>query len=137
MRTSALRYYEDRGLVRPAGRTSGHRRYGPPDLRRLAFIKIAKDLGVPLDTAAAVLDEQSDQWRTVVADQIAELDDLIARAQTAKAFLTHAKLCPADHPVRDCPVLVGVLDRVLDGATLQQIASEHLNGDDRSDSPAR
>lgn len=133
MRTSALRYYEARGLLEPADRPAGQRRYSPADLRRLAFIKIAKELGVPLETAAAVLDESSEQWRTVVAGQITELDELIARAQTAKAFLTHARLCPAQHPVRDCPVLTGVLDQLLDGASLEQIASDHLNGDDRSD----
>ena len=37
--TSALRYYEERGLVTPA-RRAGRRVYGPGDLRRLAFIQV-------------------------------------------------------------------------------------------------
>lgn len=47
MRTSALRYYEQRGLVRPAGRARGQRVYGRPELRRLAFVQIAQRLGIP------------------------------------------------------------------------------------------
>lgn len=130
LRASALRYYEGRGLVRPATRRGGQRRYGPEGLRRLAFIKIAKELGLPLDTAAAVLDEPTEQWRAVIGEQIAELDELIARAQSAKAFLGHAQMCPAEHPVRDCPYLIQALDRVADGTSFEQIASEHIGPDD-------
>lgn len=129
LRTSALRYYEERGLVRPAVRTGGQRRYGPQELRRLAFIRVARELGVRLDTAAAVLDEEGGTWRAAVREQISELEGLITRAENAKAFLAHALMCPEEHPVRDCPVLTGVLDRLLDGASLEQVASEHMNRD--------
>jgi DNA-binding transcriptional MerR regulator len=112
--------------VRPAVRAGGQRRYGPQELRRLAFIKIAKELNLPLNAAAAVLDESSERWRAVIAEQVAELDRLVVRAQSAKAFLVHAQRCPEDHPVRDCPVLIGVLDRLLDGASLEHIAGEHI-----------
>lgn len=125
---SALRYYDARGLVRPAARAGGQRRYGLEALRRLAFIKIAKELGLPL-TAAAVLDEPTEQWRAVIREQIADLDELIARAQSAKAFLAHAQMCPAEHPVRDCPYLIQTLDRLADGASFKQIASEHIGPD--------
>ena len=36
---SALRYYEERGLVKPACRVNGRRMYGRAELRRLAFEK--------------------------------------------------------------------------------------------------
>jgi hypothetical protein len=77
-----------------------------------------------------VLDEEGETWRAAIREQISQLEDLIIRAQTAKAFLAHALMCPEDHPVRDCPVLVGVLDRLLDGMSLEQIVSEHMNQDD-------
>ncbi|MGH3694213.1 MAG: MerR family transcriptional regulator [Pseudonocardiaceae bacterium] len=35
---SALRYYDERGLVTPAARRAGRRVYGLEELRRLAFI---------------------------------------------------------------------------------------------------
>ncbi|MGH3836793.1 MAG: MerR family transcriptional regulator [Pseudonocardiaceae bacterium] len=56
LNASALRYYDERGLVSPPARQAGRRMYGPEELRRLAFLKIAHDLGLPLDTAAAILD---------------------------------------------------------------------------------
>lgn len=127
MRTSALRYYEERNLVRPAARVNGKRVYGLQELRRLAFIQIAQRLGIGLDTAAAVLDEASDQWRTTVGEQIAELDELIARAQDAKSFLSHALMCPAEHPTRECPHMMETLDRLLEGVSFEQLAREHLD----------
>jgi MerR family redox-sensitive transcriptional activator SoxR len=46
---SALRYYERQGLIR-SGRTGGNqRRYERSELRRVAFIKIAQQVGVTLD----------------------------------------------------------------------------------------
>jgi DNA-binding transcriptional MerR regulator len=50
---SALRYYDERGLLRPAARRGGRRVYGADELRRLAFIHIAQRLGISLDTTAA------------------------------------------------------------------------------------
>src|SRR5437763_10973547 len=79
LNTSALRYYEDRGLVKPA-RRGGKRMYTREQLCRLAFIQLMQRLGIRLDAAAAVLDEPSDHWRDVVREQIAAIDDLIARA---------------------------------------------------------
>ena len=41
VRVSLLRYYEELGLLAPAGRVSGQRRYDPSALRRLAVIDVA------------------------------------------------------------------------------------------------
>ncbi|MFF4761811.1 MerR family transcriptional regulator [Streptomyces sp. NPDC001292] len=127
MRTSTLRYYEERGLVRPAARVSGKRVYGLQEMRRLAFLQIAQRLGIRLHTAATVLDESSEQWRATVGEQIADLEELISRAQGAKDFLTHALMCPAEHPARECPHMVDTLDRLLDGTPFEQLAAEHTN----------
>ncbi len=72
--------------------------YGPEQLRRLAFIKVAQGLGLPLDTAAAVLDAPGPHWRQTVRQQIAELDEVIAQARGAQVFLTHALNCPTNQP---------------------------------------
>jgi DNA-binding transcriptional MerR regulator len=135
MRTSALRYYEERDLVRPAARVHGTRVYGRPELRRLAFIQIAQRLGLGLDTAAAVLDEPSEQWRETIDGQIERLEELITRAQAAKDFLSHARRCPTEHPARECPRLVGALDRLLDGASFEDLASEHRVSHSQETSP--
>lgn len=120
--TSALRYYDDRGLVSPV-RQRGQRVYGPDELRRLAFIKIAQHLGIPLQTAAAVLDTPGQDWRPVVQQQIDELDRIIEQAKLAQDFLTHALHCPADHPARECPNMTGALDKLVNGTTIDELAA--------------
>lgn len=124
MSASALRYYDERGLVCPRMRRGGKRMYGPDELRRLAFLKIAHRLGLPLDTAAAVLDAPSEQWRQTVREQIAELDRVIAQAQGAQQFLTHALHCPTDHPARECTTMTAALDRLVDGMSVEDLAAE-------------
>ena len=46
---SALRFYEDRGLIRSERAGSGHRRYQRPVLRRIAFIVFAQRVGLTLE----------------------------------------------------------------------------------------
>ncbi|PZS33276.1 MAG: MerR family transcriptional regulator [Pseudonocardiales bacterium] len=122
---SALRSYDERGLVSPPERQAGRRMYGPEEFRRLAFIKIAQRLGLPLDTAAAVLDAPGPQWRQTVRQQIAELDQVIAQAQAAQTFLTHALNCPTNHPARECATKIATLDRLVDGTAVDQVVAEH------------
>ncbi|MQA86417.1 MAG: MerR family transcriptional regulator [Streptosporangiales bacterium] len=122
---SALRYYEERGLVRPYTRRGGRRMYGEEEMRRLAFIQIAQGLELSLDAASAVLNEPSEQWRKAMREQIAALEKLIARARGAQDFLRHAVDCPADHPVRECSYMIEILDRLVAGVTFEQLAAEH------------
>jgi DNA-binding transcriptional MerR regulator len=124
---SALRYYDERRLVSPPARAAGRRMYGSQELRRLAFIKIAHRLGLPLDTAAAVLDAPGPQWRQTVREQIAELGEVIAQAQGAQEFLTHALNCPTEHPARECATMIAALDRLVAGTTVDQLAAEYTD----------
>src|SRR3954452_21890491 len=102
LRASTLRYYDERGLVTPRFRHSGTRMYGPDELRRLAFLSIAHRLGIPLDTAAAVLDAPGPDWRSAVRDQLGQLDRLLDQVRGAQVFLEHALDCPTEHPAHDC-----------------------------------
>ena len=47
--SSALRFYEQRGLISSERAGSGHRRYPRPVLRRIAFIVFAQRVGLSLD----------------------------------------------------------------------------------------
>jgi DNA-binding transcriptional MerR regulator len=126
LNTSALRYYDERGLVPVQTRQANQRLYGREELRRLAFIKIAHRLGIPLETAAAILDAPGQQWRETVREQIAALDDLIEKAQGAQTFLAHALNCPHAHPARDCPSMTAALDELVDGATsMEQLREQY------------
>ena len=65
---SALRYYERLGLIR-AGRTSGNqRRYERAELRRVAFIRIAQQVGVSLEEIRTALSDLPDSRTPTRAD---------------------------------------------------------------------
>src|SRR5436305_14476433 len=52
---SALRFYEDRGVITSERAGAGHRRYPRPVLRRIAFIVFAQRIGLSLDEIGAEL----------------------------------------------------------------------------------
>jgi MerR family redox-sensitive transcriptional activator SoxR len=88
--TSAIRYYEDRGLVSARRTTGNQRRYQRPTLRRLAFIRTAQRVGLSLEEieeALATLPSNrtptkadwtrlSRGWRPRLDDRIAQLERL-------------------------------------------------------------
>ena len=53
--TSALRFYEDQGLIHPERNDSGHRRYPRAVIRLVAFIVFAQKVGLSLDEIRAEL----------------------------------------------------------------------------------
>jgi DNA-binding transcriptional MerR regulator len=111
LNTSALRYYQERGLVRPATRRQSGRMYGPEELRRLVFIRGAQRLGISLDDIAVILHGPPDEWRSITRAQVAALDEQIRRAEAARDYLNHTLRCPSEHPVDQCPHLRRLLDR--------------------------
>lgn len=108
---SALRYYESRGVIQPAARHHGERRYGRTELRRLAFIQFTRRLGMSVDDIGEFLYGAPDQWHQVARSQIAAMEDRIRQLETAKNYLGQALQCPSEHPVDECPHLGALLDR--------------------------
>ena len=75
-----LRHYDQIGLLRPAAAEAGGQRwYGPDELLRLQRILVLRELGLPLDEIARVLDGQTDD-ATALARHVKQL-----RAQQARA----------------------------------------------------
>lgn len=52
---SALRFYEREGLIRPVRRAGGQRRYARETLRRVAFVRVAQQVGLTLGEIRAAL----------------------------------------------------------------------------------
>ena len=52
---SALRFYEEKGLIKSERAGSGHRRYPRAVLRRIAFLVFAQRIGLTLDEVRAEL----------------------------------------------------------------------------------
>lgn len=87
---SALRYYEDQGLIRSDRTEAGHRRYPRATLRRVAFIRVAQQLGLSLEEIRSALASLPDSrtpteqdwsrlaesWRPRLDAQIALLERL-------------------------------------------------------------
>jgi MerR family redox-sensitive transcriptional activator SoxR len=65
---SALRYYESLGLIRSTRTSGNQRRYARSELRRVAFIRIAGQVGVPLDEVAEALASLPDARTPTKAD---------------------------------------------------------------------
>ncbi|WP_428544647.1 redox-sensitive transcriptional activator SoxR [Profundibacter sp.] len=52
---SAIRYYEEQGLVHPERNSGGQRRFRRSDIRRLSFVKIAQQFGYTLPKIANLM----------------------------------------------------------------------------------
>ncbi len=115
--TSAIRYYERRGLVRADARVSGQRRFLEGTVRRLVFIGMLQDAGLDLDEIAGVLDAGSvAEWKAIARRRLAALDAEIERLQRAHDYLEGALLCRFDHPATDCRIMGEEIDRRLASA---------------------
>ena len=87
---SALRFYEERGLISSERSGSGHRRYPRPVLRRIAFVVFAQRVGLSLDEISTELarlpgdrvptrrdwSRLSHRWSQRIDERIAELERL-------------------------------------------------------------
>jgi MerR family transcriptional regulator, copper efflux regulator len=106
LRASAIRYYEERGLIQAASRRSGRRWYTTGQLRRLAIIRhwqtsalmSLEEIG---DILAGPMASRS--WGQVIDDRIEALRDQIERMEAAREFLQHVRSHHADSSPDGCP----------------------------------
>jgi MerR family redox-sensitive transcriptional activator SoxR len=105
VRVSLLRYYEEIGLLAPAPRVSGQRRYDASVLRRLAVIDVAQRAGLSLNEIRDLLqigtDPLSDRLRALAEHKLPEIEALIDRAEKVRAWLQTASGCGCQ-AVDDC-----------------------------------
>ncbi len=98
--SSALRFYEQRGLISSERAGSGHRRYPRPVLRRIAFIVFAQHLGLTLEEIGGELFKlpphrvptRSD-WARLSRKWKGEIDERIAELERLKRGLTECIGC--------------------------------------------
>jgi MerR family redox-sensitive transcriptional activator SoxR len=91
---SALRYYEELGLISSARTAGGQRRYHRAMLRRLAFVRAAQRVGLSLDEAGRALAHLPDdraptatQWAPVARTWQQRIDAQIAELQLLRRKL--------------------------------------------------
>jgi MerR family redox-sensitive transcriptional activator SoxR len=93
---SALRFYEEKGLIKSERAGSGHRRYQRVVLRRIAFIVFAQRVGMTLDEVAKELAKlpeggrvpEGKDWAKLSSSWTGRIDERIAELQRLRAGLT-------------------------------------------------
>jgi MerR family redox-sensitive transcriptional activator SoxR len=99
LRTSALRYYEQIGVIPPAHRSGGQRRYDASALRRLAIVQRARQLGFSLKEIQVLFANFtsgppiSKRWHDLSQAKLAELDEQIAHIHVMQDMLRKMMRC--------------------------------------------
>jgi MerR family redox-sensitive transcriptional activator SoxR len=98
--SSALRFYEERGLITSERAGSGHRRYPRPVLRRIAFIVFAQRIGLTLDEIGGELAKLPENrvpnrsdWAKLSSSWSARIEERIAELERLKLGLTECIGC--------------------------------------------
>ena len=97
---SALRFYEERGLITSERAGSGHRRYPRAVLRRIAFIVFAQRVGLTLEEIGGELAKlppdrapNRRDWSRLSSRWSSRIDQRIAELERLKAGLTECIGC--------------------------------------------
>jgi MerR family redox-sensitive transcriptional activator SoxR len=98
--TSALRFYEERGLIRSERNRAGHRRYPRAVIRRVAFIVFAQKVGLSLEEIAAELAKlpsnrvpERQDWAKLSGSWTRRINERIAELERLRAGLTECIGC--------------------------------------------
>ena len=117
VKVPTIRYYEEIGLIEPFDRTAGNqRRYDPEGLRRLTFIKHARDLGLPLDAVRDLIAMEDTPGRPCTAahaiarSHLDHIRERIARLQRLEAELARIATTHDHGTVETCGVLEALGD---------------------------
>jgi DNA-binding transcriptional MerR regulator len=121
IRVPTIRYYEEIGLLpRPARAKNNRRLHGSADVRRLTFIRWARELGFDIEAIRALLTLQDDPNQscrsadTIARARLAEVQQRIDSLTALKAELEHMITACSLGRVADCRV-IAVLTAEIDG----------------------
>jgi DNA-binding transcriptional MerR regulator len=118
--TSALRYWEQLGLLSAPARVSGQRRYPLSAVEQVGVLLLLRDVGFSLrDLGVLVASPRAAtaDWRKVHERKLAELDQRIAEAQAARTAIAHALACPHGS-IFECPTFDRVVAARLAGSSI-------------------
>ncbi len=121
--TSALRYWEELGLLPAPARVSGQRRYPASAVELVGLILVLRDIGFTLrelKTLMASRSEGFDRWRELHERKLAELDERIAQAQAARTAIAHGLACQHPEGIFECPNFTGGVAARLAGLPLHE-----------------
>ena len=104
LRPSALRYYEEVGLISSVGRNGLRRQFAPEVVTQLALISMGKSAGFSLKEIASMFgdDEEPDLPREMLHRKVDELDRQIVELKSMRDVVRHVADCPAPTHM-ECP----------------------------------
>ena len=112
VKVPTIRYYEQIGLLPSPDRAQNNRRtYGPDDVRRLSFIRHARELGFEIDAIRQLLSLEDDPHRPcedadrIARGRLADIDFKIARLMALRSEVRRMVEQCAHGEVRDCRVI--------------------------------
>ena len=125
--TSALRYWEELGLLPAPARISGQRRYPESAVARVGVILLLRDVGFSLAEQKALVASRGvalDEWRRLAQRKLAELDEQLANTRAAREAIDHALRCPHED-ILQCPNFRGLITARLAGQALHAAHSHY------------
>lgn len=125
---SALRYYEEKGLIMSVGRRGLRRVFKASVLEQLALIALGRSAGFSLDEIAPMLgtDGAPRINRQQLLDKADELDNTIKQLTTMRNGLQHAAVCSAPSHI-ECPKFRQLMGLAATGALENSVKKKHLN----------
>jgi DNA-binding transcriptional MerR regulator len=93
---SAVRYYDEIGVITSIGRVGGKRRFSESTVGRVNFIRRSRDAGFSLDEIRGILDDTQGGWRTIVDDKIVELTQRRRELDEMLVLLSEVRDCGCD-----------------------------------------
>ena len=101
---SAIRFYEEKGLIASTGRHGLKRTFDPRVLERLALIALGRAAGFSLDEIGSMFtsDGRPNIDRRALSAKATELDATIVKLTAMRDGLRHAAVCPAPSHL-ECP----------------------------------
>jgi len=102
LRTSAIRYYEQIGILPPPMRKNGQRRYDNSALFRLAVVQRARETGFTLEEIRELFfgfppgTPPPKRWHKLSQRKIAELRDRMKRLKLMETLLKRVENCRCD-----------------------------------------
>lgn len=114
---SALRYYEQKGLIASAREPGARRRYSTGVLDQLALIALGQAAGLSLDEIHSMLSPSGapNIDRRLLEAKADEIDAQVKRLRAMSKGLRHAAVCPAPSHV-ECPSFQKLLKAAASGA---------------------
>jgi MerR family redox-sensitive transcriptional activator SoxR len=146
VRTSAIRYYEQVGVLPEPERVSGQRRYTVDVLRRLAIIDVAQRAGFTLTEISELVggtsnaEQAYESVRALAERKLPAIEALIERAEAVKRWLEVASACECS-TLDVCGLFddgaLGLPERLTngdgpDGLSLVAVPARARNADERA-----